>query len=113
MQVKCFLTHVYIYNLLFSTKCLVLFQGIPLLDELRGQNTLGAGTLRVRRQGVPRAIQDTRLRKGDVIFRRRGDLLALKWRDKKDVAFLTNAHQSTMADSRTRRDANGTPSIIH
>ena len=42
-----------------------------------------------------------------MIFRRKNNLLAMKWKDKKDVSFLSTSHSATMVNSRTRRDANG------
>ena len=73
--------------------------GVPLYEELRGRGTLAAGTVRLTRQGIPPVLRVARLRKGQTIFRRKGNLLAMKWKDSSDVKFLTTAHTANMVDS--------------
>lgn len=80
--------------------------GIPLADALRRQDTLCAGTLRVSRQGVPLAVKNAKLARNEMVFRRRDNLLAMKWHDKKVVAFLSSAHTAQMVDGK-HLDSNG------
>ena len=37
-------------------------------------------------------------KKGDCVFRGNGPLLCLKWREKKDVMFLTTIHEAVMVE---------------
>ncbi|XP_060553795.1 piggyBac transposable element-derived protein 4-like [Ruditapes philippinarum] len=69
-----------------------------LMEELDLLNTYACGTLRINRKGVPKAIQSVRnLRQGEAIFRRRGNMLVLKYHDKKDVNMLTTIHTANLA----------------
>jgi hypothetical protein len=65
-----------------------------LLDFLDSLDTYACGTLRTNRKQVPKALKGTKLRKGEAVFRRRGNLLALKWHDKRDVSMLSTIHEA-------------------
>ena len=68
-----------------------------LFDTLFAQNTIAVGTVRANRKEMPKAIKNTKLKKGEVIFRQRDNLLALKWFDKRDVFILSTKHLPTMS----------------
>ena len=40
-----------------------------------------------------------KMKKGDVEFQHKGDLLAVKWHDKRDVHVLSSVHSSQMVQS--------------
>jgi hypothetical protein len=68
-----------------------------LFDFLTSQNTNGVGTVRTKRKEMPKALQGAKLTVGQVVFRHRQNLLAIKWKDKKDVALLSTKHGATMS----------------
>ena len=50
--------------------------------------------MRLNRWGMPKDLKHKtlRLKPGDIRVRTRGDLIAVVWRDKRDVNMLTNIH---------------------
>ncbi|KAK3779708.1 hypothetical protein RRG08_013663 [Elysia crispata] len=50
------------------------------------------GTIRSNRKSMPKDLQTVPLSSGDVAFRRRGQLVALRWQDKKILNLLTTVH---------------------
>ena len=57
--------------------------------------------------GLPKAVSKAKLTKrGQVVFHRKGNLLALKWKDKRDVYILTGIHKadSVVSLKRTYKD---------
>ena len=65
-----------------------------LLTLLEARRTLGCGTVRKDRKSLPSSISSCRLKPGQVIFRRKGNLLALKWKDKREVYVLSAFHKA-------------------
>ena len=55
---------------------------------------LGAGTVRQNRQGLPKAVVQRKLKKGETVYRRKGHLLCLKWCDKCPVTMLSSIHHA-------------------
>ena len=66
-----------------------------LADELDTHLTYICGTVRINRKEMPRVFSGLKLKAGDAIFRRRGNLLAIKYKDKRDVHMLTTMHEAT------------------
>lgn len=80
-----------------------------LFEELNALDTYACGTVRVNRKEVPVDIkQKKKLRQGEGIFRRRGNLLALKYHDKRDIHMLTSIHQAQIALT-DKHDKEGVP----
>ncbi|XP_033741842.1 piggyBac transposable element-derived protein 4-like [Pecten maximus] len=68
-----------------------------LFEELELLQTYAAGTVRINRKGMPRVFGVVKnLKPGEVIFRRRGNLLAVKYHDKRDVHVISTFHRATM-----------------
>jgi len=63
-----------------------------LFNFLHANITNACGTVKQRRKGMP--IMDKKLKKGEIDFRTTSNLLALKWRDKRDVFMLSTFHNS-------------------
>nr|XP_039256060.1 piggyBac transposable element-derived protein 4-like [Styela clava] len=63
-----------------------------LFAELYKEKTIGVGTCRIDRRGLPRTTIQQRLGEGQIVSARKGPLLALKWRDKRDVLMLSTKH---------------------
>jgi hypothetical protein len=66
-----------------------------LFDNLNNQSTSAVGTVRLNRKQIPSAVKNANLKKGEVVYRQRGNLLALKWKDKRDVSLLSTVHRAT------------------
>ena len=58
------------------------FNSLQLLDEMFKRKTLGAGTMRINRLGLPKAVVQKKLKKGETVYRHKGNVLCLKWCDK-------------------------------
>ena len=70
------------------------FSSPALFDDLFQRNINSCGTVRNDRQGMPKDISSraVKTKKGDIITRVRGNLSAVRWKDKHDVYFLTNIY---------------------
>ena len=60
------------------------------------------GTLRLDRKGIPPSFRAAVLRKGEVVQYTDGEILGLKWKDKKDVSLLTTIHNGDMISIKRR-----------
>jgi hypothetical protein len=82
--------HVYLDNYYTSPE---------LFSELYLLNTYACGTLRKNRIGTPEALKrpTLKLKPSECIFRRKDNLLAVKFHDKRDVHALTTIHQATVS----------------
>ena len=72
------------------------------------------GTLRTNRKGVPHSIKTSKLSKGDVVTAStEGDMLFLKWKDKREVSLLTTIHDdsSVLKERHSRLVSGGTEEI--
>ncbi|XP_012935902.1 piggyBac transposable element-derived protein 4 [Aplysia californica] len=63
-----------------------------LVDDLAADDTMCVGTVRANRVGMPKDLVNMNLATGEVSFRRRQQVVALKWQDKKPVHLLTTVH---------------------
>ena len=73
------------------------FNSPQLLDEMYNHKTLGAGTVRQNRRGLPKAVVQRKLKEGETVYRRKGHLLCLKWCDKHPLTMLSTIHQAVKA----------------
>ncbi|XP_064621353.1 piggyBac transposable element-derived protein 4-like [Lineus longissimus] len=80
------------------------FSSPILFDFLCQHETDAVGTIRPNRKGLPVQMTQKRLKKGESCDYYRGKLMALKWRDKKDVHMLSTYHNGTKVDVRQRGD---------
>ncbi|XP_070550472.1 piggyBac transposable element-derived protein 4-like [Ptychodera flava] len=80
-----------------------------LVDALSSRDTVAVGTVRLNRKEMPKALQKTKLKRGGTIWRRHGELLALKWHDKRDVTILSNAHTAEWGFDGKSTDGDGNP----
>nr|XP_039261358.1 piggyBac transposable element-derived protein 4-like [Styela clava] len=67
-----------------------------LYDALSQRNTYAVGTCMINRKEMPKEYLGQNLRRGSILSCRRGKLLALKWKDKKDVIMLSTVHNDAM-----------------
>ena len=65
-----------------------------LIEKLLERKTHGCGTVRKDHWGLPKAVSKAKLTKrGQTVLCGKGNLLALKWKDKRDVYILTGIHK--------------------
>ena len=68
-----------------------------LMEELYYRNTFACGTVRKNRKGLPVAVSEPKFKeRGQMVFRRNGPMLALKWFDKRSVYMLTTIHDAVL-----------------
>ncbi|XP_068104032.1 piggyBac transposable element-derived protein 4-like [Hyperolius riggenbachi] len=60
------------------------------------------GTVRANRREMPSAFAKQKLKTGDIAAWQKGKMLALRWRDKKDVCLLSTVHDTSTVPTRTR-----------
>ena len=72
-----------------------------LMMELFDKKTFLAGTVRANCKGLPLGVTKNRnkLKKGEVVFRRNGPLLALAWCDKRSVYMISTIHAANMVNT--------------
>lgn len=75
-----------------------------LYDTLTERATSCTGTVRSNRKGMPKDLAAQVLTTGQSSYRRRGQLCALKWKDKRDVTILSSAHDPNTTVSFTSRN---------
>eukprot|EP00063_Salmo_salar_P066961 XP_014041796.1 PREDICTED: piggyBac transposable element-derived protein 4-like [Salmo salar] len=68
-----------------------------LFQYLLRANTGACGMVRSKRKGMP--IFKKKLSKGEVEFQTNGEIMAVKWHDKRHVHVLSTVHTSTMSDT--------------
>jgi len=56
------------------------------------------GTLRRNRKFLPQAVVSSKLKKGEVQRRRSGQLMVMKWRDKREVLMLSSFHSGKLVN---------------
>ena len=54
-----------------------------LFDALFAEDTMAVGTARLNRREMPKVLKDTKLTRGQAVFRQKENLTAGKWREKK------------------------------
>ncbi|XP_068119862.1 piggyBac transposable element-derived protein 4-like [Hyperolius riggenbachi] len=79
------------------------FYSSPELFEILIRNKIDAyGTVRPNRREMPTAFAKQKLKSGDIVAWQKGKMLALRWRDKKDVCTLSTVHDASSATTTTR-----------
>lgn len=66
-----------------------------LFDFLMQHNTNACGTARLNRKMMPK-FQNKKMKKGDVEFVHSNGVLALKWKDKREIVMLSTKHDAKM-----------------
>lgn len=75
------------------------YTSISLAQALLSRKTDLVGTMRKDRKRVPKCVADGRLQRGNVVaMQNQQGILALKWRDKRDVLMLSTVHDAAVND---------------
>ncbi|GFO46368.1 PiggyBac transposable element-derived protein 4-like [Plakobranchus ocellatus] len=74
-----------------------------LYEELVRRKTFCNGTVQAKRLGMPKDLAKEKLKPGETSFRRKADLVALKWQEKREVTLLTPAYNPTQTTTVTTR----------
>lgn len=92
------------------------FTSVPLARELLRRRTHLVGTLRRTRRHLPQYVVNARLQRDEIVGRVSGDGIVVgKWKDKRDVFFLSTKNDLQMVESeKLRRDGTRkiTPAVI-
>lgn len=97
-------TQVYFDNYFTSTK---------LLENLREKGIYSCGTFRSDRKNLPNIMKtNNKLERGEHVWRSKGSVSAIQWRDTKNVHIMTNFHDPTKITEVQRKLANGTKIFV-
>ncbi|UYV82718.1 hypothetical protein LAZ67_22000664, partial [Cordylochernes scorpioides] len=72
------------------------FSSPELFDKLWEKKTLAVGTVMPSRKTMPKTKFSQKLKRGEIIKMRRKHLLAIKWKDVRDVFMLSTVHEGKM-----------------
>ncbi|KAJ8968616.1 hypothetical protein NQ314_002215 [Rhamnusium bicolor] len=69
------------------------YTSVPLAKSLLDSKTHLLGTLRKNRRDLPKEVMNDNLKKGEIIGKESSvGIIVAKWRDKRDVSFLSTKH---------------------
>ncbi|CAH1995544.1 unnamed protein product [Acanthoscelides obtectus] len=91
------------------------YTSLPLAYKLLELQTHLVGTMRANRKYIPKAIQDAKLRKGEIIAKESPKgVTIIKWRDQRDVRMLSTCHlgTETIVTTSRRQTENVKPKCI-
>ncbi|CAH1989196.1 unnamed protein product [Acanthoscelides obtectus] len=80
------------------------YTSLQLAKYLYDRNTHLLGTLRKNRRGLPEEVIIHKLRKGEIISRQNGCITVSKWKDQRDVLFLSTVHDDEMKTCGKKRN---------
>jgi hypothetical protein len=55
------------------------------------------------RKGLPKALKDAEVKEGEQVFQQKDNVLALLWRDKRDMWMLSSRHTAWMEKTSNRQ----------
>ena len=68
------------------------YTALKLLQDLEKRKTYACGTVRINRGEFPQSFKEAKLEVGDSIFIRINNILAVHWKDKRDVFVMSSIH---------------------
>jgi hypothetical protein len=66
-------------------------------------NTGLAATVMKSRKGLPKALKEAKVKKGEKVFHQKNNVLALRWRDERDVWMLGTRHTARTTKTSKRQ----------
>ena len=84
------------------------YTSVALFEELEDRKTLACGTVRSNRVGLPKEIcgLKEKLERGESLYRQKGKLTCVTWRDRKPVSFLATIPTSETDSTVVQRSVN-------
>ena len=80
------------------------YTSMPLANSLLARSTNLIGTIRKNRKGIPLALKDRKLKRGEVFFLQNNKgILLLKWKDRRDIFMLSTKHDGSYHTSKNPR----------
>ena len=83
-----------------------------LCDALAADNTMVVGTVRAKSISLPKDLIQQLMNKGDMDFRRKNQLVVIRWKDKRDVHLLKTKHTPAMQEHTTRTETKQKPTAV-
>ena len=80
------------------------YNSVALTNFLTTKKTYITGTLRSDRKGNPKKVISSKLRKDQIIWQLKDDVSVAKWKDKRPVLMISNAHVPNLTNVTNRRD---------
>ena len=74
------------------------YNSVSLAELMTQRSTHLCGTLRFDRKENPKVLTGTKLKKGEMVWRRSDEVVVCKGKDKRDVLTITNMHQPGIVD---------------
>ncbi|CAH1992799.1 unnamed protein product [Acanthoscelides obtectus] len=78
------------------------YNSVQLSEILLQRKTHSTGTLRSNRKGNPKEVTGAKLKSGQHIWRRKGNVYVSKWRDKRDVLSITTGYKPELVEIANR-----------
>ncbi|UYV66683.1 SEPHS1 [Cordylochernes scorpioides] len=78
------------------------FSSPQLFNHLWEKKTLAVGTVRHNRKGLPKKAFSKKMKKGESLFCQNSQLLALKWRDTRDVFMIATTQDSSIIQAQKK-----------
>lgn len=88
------------------------FTSVDLMEQLKAKNILACGTVNKTRINLPKFEDDKSLSRGYCDWWCKGELCAIKWKDKRCVYLLSNFHNPESIITVKRRERDGSTSEI-
>ncbi|KAE9521286.1 hypothetical protein AGLY_018305 [Aphis glycines] len=84
------------------------YNSFDLATSLIQKNTYCTGTLRINRKNTPVEVKQAKLKKGENIARYSNGVVIGKWRDKREVAYISTEFKNNLVVSTNKRGHNKT-----
>ena len=68
------------------------YTSLTLVKDLLSRNTFAYGTIRINRGEFPDTFKNAKLKPGNEIYIKNGDIMAVHWKEKRDVFLLSSFH---------------------
>ncbi|XP_017790287.1 PREDICTED: uncharacterized protein LOC108572508 [Habropoda laboriosa] len=78
------------------------YNSVELCNRLLEKRTHCTGTLRADRRQNPREITGRKLKKGEHIWKRKGQVYVSKWKDKREVCSITTRYHPVLIETTNR-----------
>ncbi|CAH2014457.1 unnamed protein product [Acanthoscelides obtectus] len=78
------------------------YNSVQLSEILLQRKTHSTGTLRSNRKGNPKEVTGAKLKSGQHIWRRKGNVYVSKWRDKRDILSITTGYKPELVETANR-----------